>query len=63
MMTKEIIIEINPEGEVKIEGKNFNGMECDKFMKAFEDALGVRKGRTNKPEYYSQNQKVKAGQK
>jgi hypothetical protein len=62
-MDKEIVVEITPEGNVTIEGKNFVGMECDKAMKAFEDALGVRKARTNKPDFYSQNQKAKAGQK
>jgi hypothetical protein len=48
---KEIILDFDPEGEVKIEGKGFQGKECDKDMEFLEKALGVETGRQNKPEY------------
>jgi hypothetical protein len=49
---KEIILDFYPEGEVKIEGKGFQGKECDKEMEFLEKALGVETGRKNKPEYF-----------
>ncbi len=60
-MTKEIVVEIKPDGAITIEGKNFKGIECDRAMKVFEDALGVTKSRTNKPEYKQTGQHQKAG--
>jgi hypothetical protein len=62
MLTKEIIIEINPDGTVKMEGKNFQGVECDRMMKKFEEALGVQTEKKMKPEYYQQGQQQKARQ-
>lgn len=53
-MTEEIIIEIAPDGEVKIEGKGFAGKTCDEAMAPFEKALGVVEERKNKPEYYQE---------
>jgi hypothetical protein len=49
---KEIILDFDPEGEVKIEGKGFQGKECDKEMLFLEIALGVETGRKKKPEYF-----------
>lgn len=48
----EIIIDIGPDGEVKIEGKGFQGKTCDAALGHFEQALGAVTGRTNKPEYF-----------
>jgi hypothetical protein len=41
-----------PDGEVKMEGKGFQGKSCDEAMSHFEKALGVVSNRQNKPEYY-----------
>lgn len=49
---KQIIVTVEPDGSIKIEGKGFVGAECDKAMAAFEKALGQEAKRTNKPEYY-----------
>lgn len=49
---QEIILEFDPQGEVKLEGKGFQGKTCDKEMDFLEKALGVETGRKNKPEYY-----------
>lgn len=50
---KQVIITVNPDGTVKVDGKGFVGAECDKAMKAFEDALGQETSRKKKPEWYS----------
>lgn len=50
-MSKRITIDVAADGSVKIEGHGFVGAECDKAIKAFEDALGVTEKRQNKPEY------------
>uniref|UniRef100_A0A7V4LDT3 DUF2997 domain-containing protein n=1 Tax=Desulfobacca acetoxidans TaxID=60893 RepID=A0A7V4LDT3_9BACT len=49
---QEIIIEFDESGEVRMEGKGFQGKACDEAMGAFEKALGVVADRSNKPEYF-----------
>jgi hypothetical protein len=49
---QEIIIDFDATGEVKLEGKGFQGKNCDEAMGQFEEALGVVKERKNKPSYY-----------
>jgi hypothetical protein len=49
---QEIIIDIDVTGEVKLEGKGFQGKSCDEAMGAFEKALGITTNRKNKPEYF-----------
>ena len=51
MKKKQIVITFTALGEVQIEGKGFAGTECEKFTKAFEDALGVVTDRQKKPEH------------
>ena len=48
----EIIIDFDLDGEVKLEGKGFQGKSCDEAMGVFEQALGVVRDRKNKPEYF-----------
>jgi hypothetical protein len=48
----EIIIDFEETGEVKLEGKGFQGKSCDEAMGHFEKALGVVSDRKNKPEYF-----------
>ena len=48
----KIILDFDTEGEVKLEGKGFQGKACDKEMAFLKKALGVETGRQNKPEYY-----------
>ena len=59
---QEIILEFDPQGEVKLEGKGFQGKTCDKEMAFLKKALGVETGRKNKLEYY-QEVKTNASQK
>ena len=51
-MATEIILDFAPDGEVKMEGKGFQGKSCDEAMSHFEKALGVVSNRQNKPEYF-----------
>jgi len=48
----EIIIDFLPDGDVKLEGKGFQGKSCNEAMGVFEQALGVVRARKNKPEYF-----------
>jgi hypothetical protein len=48
----EIIIDFEATGEIKLEGKGFQGKSCDEAMGHFEKALGVVSERKNKPEYF-----------
>ncbi len=59
---QEIIIDFDVAGEVKLEGKGFQGKSCDEAMGPFEKALGVVSDRKNKPEYF-QGVKTNASQR
>lgn len=61
-MATEIILDFAPDGEVKMEGKGFQGKGCDEAMGHFEKALGVVSNRQNKPEYF-QGVRINAKQK
>ncbi len=51
---KQVIIEVSPTGEIKLEAKNFKGADCEKATKALEEALGVAGPRKKKPEWFQQ---------
>jgi hypothetical protein len=58
---KTVIIEVLPDGSMKLEGQGFKGAECEKATAALEKALGVTGKRTKKPEWYKDvqfNQRV-----
>jgi uncharacterized protein YuzE len=50
-MNEEIVIDIDSDGGVVIEGKNFTGNECTALTKELENALGEVTRRTLKPEH------------
>lgn len=54
MANEEIIIDIEPNGDVHIEGKNFTGPECEKVTAAIEEALGSVTSKRHKPEFHRQ---------
>jgi len=60
---QEIIIDFDESGEVRMEGKGFQGKSCDEAMGAFEKALGVVTDRKNKPEYFRAEVKSNAHQR
>jgi hypothetical protein len=51
-MSEEIILEFLEDGQIKMEGKGFQGKSCDEAMTVFEQALGVVTDRKNNPEYF-----------
>jgi hypothetical protein len=60
----EIIIDFLSDGQVSMEGKEFQGKSCDEAMGHFEKALGVVSNRKNKPQYFrtevKNNARIKA---
>lgn len=48
---KQIVIDIDPDGNCSIDGQGFVGTECSHFMEEIEEALGTRVSQTDKPEY------------
>ena len=61
-MSEEIILDFLEDGQIKMEGKGFQGKSCDEAMAHFEKSLGVVSNRKNKPEYY-QGVRTNAGQR
>ncbi len=55
MSTKQIIIDISENGECSINGENFIGPECCKFIEEIQCSIGSIKSSKNKPEYNSLN--------
>lgn len=51
MARKEIVIDIDENGNVSMDGKGFNGVECDKTMAEIEKAIGTSMTRNKKREY------------
>ena len=54
MKQKEIIVDIAPDGSVKIEGNNFTGKGCQQATKWLELAMGKMTATKTKPEFYQQ---------
>jgi len=51
MLSKEIIIEIDENGNCSLDGKGFIGPECEKAMAEIESVLGRTVNKVHKPEY------------
>jgi hypothetical protein len=49
---QEIIVDVSPEGNVKIDAVGYEGKACEQATKALEEALGVVTQKTKKPEYH-----------
>jgi hypothetical protein len=47
----QIIVTIDNDGNVTMEGVGFKGTACDKAMAEIEKSLGIQTKRVNKPEY------------
>ena len=59
-MTEELIVDIMPDGKVKMEAKGFHGKQCEVTMAELESALGRVTKVQLKPEYHEQ---VRHGEK
>lgn len=53
-----IIVELFENGEVMIQGKGFEGPECEVYTEELERELGVVEKRKRTPEFYAQNKSV-----
>jgi hypothetical protein len=51
-MAQEIVIDIDAVGNVKVEGKGIEGMDCKALTKELEAALGDVQQVRLKPEYH-----------
>ena len=60
MKNKEIIIEVDPKGNVNLEAIGFKGGTCEAALEPIEQAIGEVASRKRKPEFY---QKEKVGVK
>jgi hypothetical protein len=49
---EEIIIDIDPEGNVRIEGKGIKGPDCLKLTAAIEEAIGTVTSRQKTAEFF-----------
>ncbi len=50
-MKRTIEIIVSPKGDVSIDAVGFKGPDCEKATRALEEALGVVRQRSKKPEY------------
>ena len=48
---KQIIIDIDSDGNCSIDGKGFVGPECGHFLNEIQESLGVQISQKDKPEY------------
>ena len=58
MAQKRLVIDIDPDGTIRIDAQGFSGPSCEDATRAIEQALGQVTAVMHKPEYY-----VKAGQR
>ena len=49
---EEIVVDIEANGDVRIEGKGFAGADCEKATRELEEAIGVVGKRMLKAEYH-----------
>jgi len=65
MSQKQIVVDISPSGDVKVEAIGFNGVGCADATQQIEIALGGAgpKKKTKKPEYFNPASSSKTGNK
>jgi hypothetical protein len=54
-LKKELIIEIAPDGNLRIKTEGFKGSECEEELKPIEKALGKVTERVKTSEYYQKS--------
>lgn len=60
--SKQVVIEIDEKGEIKVETFGFQGKGCLEESQWIKDALGYETERIHKPEFYTK-EKVKVSNK
>jgi acylphosphatase len=58
---QQVIVNVDPDGNVKVEAAGVKGQGCQALTRAIEQALGTTTADTKKSEYYQQEQ-ARAGQ-
>lgn len=58
-MAQEIWIDIDDKGNVTVEGKGFEGADCEAATRELEAAVGDVEKRMKKPEYFRRKAAVK----
>jgi len=53
MSNRTIEVVVAADGTLKIDAAGFQGPDCEKATAFLEAALGLRTGRTKKPEYHA----------
>ena len=53
---KEIIIDIDKDGNCSVDGKNFIGPECQTFIGEIQECIGDTLAKTTKPEFHQREQ-------
>ncbi|MCC7421816.1 MAG: DUF2997 domain-containing protein [Planctomycetaceae bacterium] len=48
----EVIVDVSPEGEVKVEANGVVGSGCQQLTKAIEQSIGKTTGDQKKPEFH-----------
>lgn len=48
---QEVVIDIDTKGNVRVEGKGFEGAECKALTKGIEEAIGTVEQTVEKPEF------------
>jgi hypothetical protein len=54
MKQRSLEIIVHPNGELQVDAFGFSGADCEKATAFLEQALGARKRKMRKPEYYCQ---------
>ncbi len=52
---KQIVIDIDIDGNCSIDGQEFHGTECAHFINEIEQSLGTKISQQDKPEYRQRN--------
>jgi hypothetical protein len=58
-MSVEIVVNIDPKGEVVVEVEGAKGGSCTNLTSALEAALGASGGKEFKREFYEQDQQIR----
>ncbi len=57
-MKQSIEVLVSARGDISINAIGFKGADCEKATKALEEALGVVRQKTRKPEYHQSLSKM-----
>lgn len=60
---EKITIDIDEQGNVRVEGHGIVGQDCEALTRDLEEALGVVETRKRKPEYYRTATRARTAQR